>query len=228
MVDWKQEIKQIRRCSETKVKLERGCSGGTKKVCLSANLKLGKPELETEDSIDPKIPVSSQMETVYLGGDSLSEHFDNIGSNVIKPLQFHFSWKWVDADRKEWCLCQSSFLRSNQKIILPSPGSNPAKFELPVKHTAPSGNNCCVYCFVATWHFTFAQTSYDNVGGWKQTPILSRSNLRAHQPLGEFEWRWQSTKFRGSRTWTKYKSMFSGPRRNNSYDSDSLMYLDET
>ena len=50
-------------------------------------------------------------------------------------------------------------------------------------------NNCFLYCYVAAWHFKFGPSLHDNVSWRLRTSpeTYSRSNLLAHQPVGDFE-----------------------------------------
>ena len=50
-------------------------------------------------------------------------------------------------------------------------------------------NNCFLSCYVAAWHFTYAQSLYENVGWRTRTKPETHgpSNPMTNQPVGDFE-----------------------------------------
>ena len=52
-------------------------------------------------------------------------------------------------------------------------------------------NNCFLYCYVAAWHFNYAQSLYENIVWRKRTnpETYSPSIPRTHQPVADFKMR---------------------------------------
>ena len=181
MVDRKQLIDEI---------IEEAVQAEPKKVQLSARVKLEKPALEDEDATDLTIHVNSKMETVYLGErlteDAFFTMLDQMLSSLFSFTSHGSGWMLKDINGLYVKLVSYVPIRGSSYLALPSDLQS-MNCLLNIRNR--EDNNCFLYCYVAAWHFTYAQSLYENLGWRMRTnpETYSTSNPMTHQPVGHFE-----------------------------------------
>ena len=181
MVDRKQLIDKI---------IEEAVQAEPKKVQLSARVKLEKPALEAENATDLTIHVNSKMETVYLGErlteDAFFTMLDQMLSSVFSFTSHGSGWMLKEINGLYVKLVSYVPIRGSSYLALPSDLQS-MNCLLNIRNR--EDNNCFLYCYVAAWPFTYAQSLYENVGWRMRTnpETYSTSNPMTHEPVGDFE-----------------------------------------
>ena len=157
---------------------------------LSARVKLEKPALEDEDATDPTIHVNSKRETVYLGErvteDAFFTMLDQMLSGLFSFISHGSGWMLKDINGLYVKLFSYVPIRGSFYLALPR-DLRSMNCLLNIRNR--EDNNCFLYCYVAAWHYTYAQSLYENVGWRMRTnpETYSTSNPMTHQPVGDFE-----------------------------------------
>ena len=170
--------------------VEEAVQAEPKKVDLSAKVKLEKPALEDEDAPDLTIHVNSKMETVFLCERLTEEAFSTMLENSLSSL-FSFT-----SHGNGWMLREINGLYVKLVSYIPIRGS----FYLALLSELHSmncllnirnrdDNICFLFCYVAAWHFVYAQSMYEFLGWRMRTnpEICSPFDPLTHQPVGDFE-----------------------------------------
>ena len=130
------------------------------------------------------------METVYLGERLIEDVFFTMLDQMVSSL-FSFS-----SQGSGWMLKDINGLYVKLVWYVPIRGSSNLAFPNDLRSMNcllnirnREDNNCFLYCYVAAWPFTYAQSLYENVGWLMRTnpKTYSRSNPMRHQPVGDFE-----------------------------------------
>ena len=157
---------------------------------LSARVKLEKPALEDKDAADITVHLNCKMETVYLGErlaeDAFFTMLDQISSSLFSFTSHGSGWMLKDVNG--FHVKQVSYvpIRGSSYLALPNDLQS-MNCLLNIKNR--ENNNCFLYCYVAAWHFAYAQSLYENVGWRMRTnpETYSISNPMTHQRVGDFE-----------------------------------------
>ena len=170
--------------------IEEAVQAEPKKVPLSATVKMEKPALEDEVATDFMIHLNSKMETVYLGRRLAEDVFFTMLGQVLSSL-FSFT-----SHGSSWMLEDINGLYVKLASYIPSRGSSYLALTSELQSMNcllnirnREENKCFLDCYVAAWHFNFAQSLYETVG-WRMRPNPGThipSNPMTHQTVGDFE-----------------------------------------
>ena len=150
MVDRKQLIDEI---------IEEAVQAEPKKVQLSARVKLEKPALEDENAANLTIHVNSKTETVYLGERLTEDAFFKMLDQMLSIL-FSFTchgsgWMLKDINGLYVKLVSYVPIRGSSYLALPSDLQS-MNCLLNIRNR--EDNNCFLFCYVAAWLLTYAQS----------------------------------------------------------------------
>ena len=130
------------------------------------------------------------MEIVYLGErlteDAFFTMLDQMLSSLFSFTSHGSGWMLKVIDGLYVTLVSYVPIRGSSYLALPSDLQS-MNCLLNIRNR--EDNNCFLYCYVAAWHFTYAQSLYENVGWRMRTKpeTYSTSNPMTHQPVGDFE-----------------------------------------
>ena len=163
----------------------------SRKVQFSANLIVEKPAVSIDDDgQEIAIHVNSKLEAVYLADglsdDAFSRMLDQMLTSLMSFTSHGSGWILQKIIGLNIPLVSHVPIRASSFIALPSSLQSMACL-LNIRNR--NDNNCFLYCYVAAWHFKFGPSLHDNVSWRLRTSpeTYSRSNLLAHQPVGDFE-----------------------------------------
>ena len=130
------------------------------------------------------------METVYVGNGHCTDVFSRMVNQMLSSLVSFFSHGSGWVLKKIICLdiriVSHLPIRGSSYIALPPQLQN-VNCLLNIRNR--EDNNCFLYCYTAAWHYKYGPSLHENVSWRLRTSpeTYKRSNILAHQPIGEFE-----------------------------------------